>query len=364
MSRPICLNLIIKRIVMAQGKDFQKMKFKLRKNLHILMSILKSFHAAAYHVLWLKFLQVTLMPVDLLFYGIEKAFLKQKKVFKADQIPIIFVVGIQRTGSTLVSQVIEQAFPFAPLGNFCTIFKRSEYLAHKIFKGLYKKKKKPDFKNFYGISKGSFTIGDSYEVWDKWLRNNHYVIPEHISEKQRQKIKKYFINLYHAYRRPILTKNNRNSLMIDIFHDIFPNAYFIVVNRDPVKVIRSTLRASKDYFGKGGHLWGLVPDDHFKVNAYENITEAAAVQYIKLDKLLKEQLKRIPDDRYITIDYAVFCDQPKTAQQKIFEALHNKYNIEKNNVNFITIPFKRSKRLDNRKNDDTIKQYLTKHGYK
>ncbi len=345
---------------MSQGKDFQKLHLRLRKGFFILASILKSFHSAAYYVLWLKFLQILFLPLDVLIRLYEKIFLKNLPV--EDDIPVIFVVGIQRTGSTLVSQVVEQAFPFAPLGNLCTIFKRSEYVIHKWMKRFYKRKKTPDFKNFYGISKGIFTIGDSYEVWDKWLGNNHYVIPRHIPEKKTRQMQRYFSNLHKAYKRPVLTKNNRNSLMINYFSKIFPNAFFIVVNRNPVKVIRSTLQASCDYFGKGDYLWGLVPNESFTVSNYENIVEAATVQYLELEKLLKEQLKNIPVEQYLEIDYDDFCDHPEKTQQKLNDVLQKKYDFNQKEINYISLPFRKSKRLDNNNRDKAIKQYLEKYG--
>ena len=153
-----------------------------RKYTFIFFSILKSFDPAAYHVLLIKFMQVLLLPIDVFLSIIEKVLLKPGI---AAQLPIVFVVGIQRTGSTFVSQVLADSFMFAPLGNLATIFPRSRYYIHRFSKLFYPRltgqrirKRRRQYKSYYGISKGFYTISDSYEVWDKWFGNDHYTIPE------------------------------------------------------------------------------------------------------------------------------------------------------------------------------------------
>lgn len=341
---------------MSRGSDFDRIGIKFRKGTSILIKILFSFNSAAYYVLWLKFLQIIFIPVDYFFSLIERS---KISVEKGEEIPIIFVIGIQRTGSTLVSQFIEKTFSFFPIGNFSTIFKRSGFYVHKWFSKFYKKPNS-SYKNFYGISKGIFSIGDSYELWDKWFGKNHYLIPSEIGDKKLNHLKNYFSTLYKAYNKPILTKNNRNSLLIPVFKNAFKNSFFVIVKRDPVAVIKSTLRASKDFFRKENLLWGLYPNLEFDSAHYENLTEAATVQFLMLDKILNEQLKELENDLYIVIDYDDFCVNPLKFQNNLIEILKTKKGFNIDNVNFYKNSFKTSVRLSNSKTENLIKEYLRK----
>jgi len=344
---------------MSKGSDFIKFRIRLKKNLFVLKKILITFNQASRFILWFKFLQILLIPVDYILFLGERLFYKLKH---NPSIPIIFVVGLQRTGSTFVSQFIEQTFPFHPIGNLNTIFKRSSFILHKFFGRFYKKKPyNHNYQNFYGISPGMFTVGDSYELWDQWFGNNHYLIPEHISESQSNQLTNYFSSLYSACNKPLLTKNNRNALLISYFNNHFLNSFFIIVKRDPVAVIRSTIKASEDFFGKTSNLlWGLYPDNYFETNYFENIIEAATAQYLALDKLLNEQIKKLNSDSYIIIDYQEFCNNPSKIQFEIINRLKPKMKIDENEITIIDEPFEISNRLNNNDLDKKIVEYLKK----
>lgn len=341
---------------MSKGTDFSRTDIKIRKGIFIFLKIIFSFNSAAYYVLWLKFLQVVFSPIDSFFAVIERF---KKRSEHENEIPILFVVGIQRTGSTLVSQFIEKTFPFFPIGNFNTIFKRSNYYLHKWLGRLYKKPN-PTYKNFYGIAKGLFSIGDNYELWDRWFGKNHYLIPSEISDEKSNHLKNYFTTLYKAYNKPILTKNNRNSLLIPLFKEAFQNSFYVIVKRDPVSVIKSTLQASKDFFGNGDFLWGLYPNLEFDSKNYENIIEAATAQFLMLDKILNEQLNELEDDSYLVIDYNEFCKNPSQFQKDLIEKLKAKKDFHTENVMFKEESFKSSERLNNSQIEIQIKDYLKK----
>ncbi len=341
---------------MSKGSDFSRISVRLRKGFYIFSKIIFSLNAAAWYVLWLKFLQIVLLPVDYLFRFIEQIAITKSE---SDQIPIIFVVGIQRTGSTLVSQFIEKNFDFFPIGNFNSIFKHSAYYLHKWFSASYKHSNK-SYQNFYGISKGFYSIGDCYELWDRWFGKNHYVIPDSVSDKKEADLRRYFASLFSAYKQPLLTKNNRNSLLLPVFDRNFKNAFYVVVKRDPVAVIRSTIKASNDFFGDDKFLWGLYPTKDFDTKNYENIVEAATVQFLMLDKILNEQLENLKSDSYLVIDYNNFCTNPSQFKNNLIRKLTKKsyYNIQ--NVSTESKSFPISKRLDNKHLDEQIKNYLKK----
>lgn len=345
---------------MSRGEDFSKIKIRFKKSFFILKKIFVVFNPSARFVLRLKLMQLIFFPVDIIFFLIERLFFK----FAAKpETPIIFVVGIQRTGSTLVSQFIEQTFPFHPIGNFNSIFKRSSYLLHKFFSRFYKKSPlKHNYQNFYGFSPGSYVVGDNYEFWDQWFGKNHYLVPDKISKNQSNNLLKTISSLYHAYKKPLLTKNNRNSLLISYFNKLFDNAFFIIIKRDPLAVIRSTVKASEDFFGKGSNLlWGLYPDKQFETNHYENIIEAATAQYLELDKFLDKQIKKLNPDSYIIVDYKEFCNNPSKIQFEIINRLKPKIEFDENEITIIDEPFEVSGRLNNNDLDKKIVGYLKKN---
>lgn len=240
------------------------------------------------------------------------------KLDAADQ-PIVFVVGIHRTGSTFISQVLADCFPFALIGNHTTLFPRSKYFIHLLFKKFYKKGrfKNRSYKSYYGISRGFYSIGDGYEIWDKWMGKNHYYKPDQISNKKRDEMRDYFAYLNKSWGKTIIAKNNRNMLMITELHEIFPNSFFVVVNRGRADVIQSTIQASKDFFGSDDYMWGLRPSKEFSIADYSDKLEAYCNQYLELEKVLQKQLGELSPDKYIEVQYEEFCAEPVQHLEKI-----------------------------------------------
>ena len=254
-------------------------------------------------------MQLLLLPLDLILSLLERLLLP--KLDTSDQ-PIVFVVGIHRTGSTFVSQVLADCFPFALVGNHNTLFPRSKYFIHLLLKQFYKKGrfKNRSYKSYYGISRGFYSIGDSYEIWDRWLGGSHYYKPDEISKRKRDEMREYFAYLGKSWGKTIIAKNNRNMLLIKELKEIFPNAFFVVVNRGRAEVIQSTIQASKDFFGSDDYMWGLRPSENFSMEDYDNKMEAYCHQYLELEKVLKRQLEELSPDRYAEVLYEEFCADP------------------------------------------------------
>ncbi|MBS3807820.1 MAG: sulfotransferase [Bacteroidales bacterium] len=332
------------------------LSYRVRKFFFIFFTILTSGNRSAWYVFWIKFLQVVCLPLDYLFFLMEKIFLKQQG---GKDLPMVCVVGIHRTGSTMVSQFLADTFPFFPIGNFSTLFRKSSFIPYRLAIPFYRQGRKKSYRNYYGISTGLFAIGDAYEFWDQWLGRDHYTAGGLTDPSKAESLKRHFANIYRACHRPLITKNNRNSLMIDDFYRLFPNAFFIVVEREALSVIRSTVKASRDFFGMG-NLWGLLPDEMFDPDSFENMQEAATVQYLELKRKIGVQLQNLPEENYVKVSYEEFCRNPEHVQQHILEKLGSKYGISSRNVVFKDPSISSSTRLENSEVDEQIRYYLDK----
>lgn len=290
-----------------------------RKFFYIAASILRSGNQDAYYVALIKAAVLFLAPVNWLLYFLETIFIRRRDT--GCEAPVVFVTGIQRSGTTLISQVIADAFPFFPLGNIGSVFSRSSFFIHRLGKRFFVKKSCRRFTNYYGFSAGIWSVGDCYEVWDRWLGSDHYAAPEVISRKNRHAIRNYFSNATKIYRLPVITKNNRNVLCLSLLQELFPRAFFVVTRRDPIEVILSTLEGSRQFFGNSRLLWGLKPFNNFDETDYVDRLEAACFQQVYLEKKIEEQLSRIGQDRYHVIDYESFCQHP----EKTLKALADRF---------------------------------------
>jgi len=301
----------------------------LRKYTFILLSIFKSNNRAAFYALWLQMIRILLWPIDLGLGLLGHLFLSKKN---NTDLPIIIVVGIHRTGTTLISQVLADHFQLAPLGNFFTLAPRSKCLFQYLGKLMYNKKgiRSRDYRNYYGISSGLFAIGDAYPVWDQWFGNDHYHKPNDLKKEQLEGVTDYFSWMYEIWGIPLIVKNNRNSLLIAELAMTFPNAIFVVVERDPAQTIRSTIQASKDFFGSDEIIWGLKPNKEFGISQFPSKLDAYCHQFLELERLIDKQINTINESQVLKVRYEDFCNNPASFLDTTAQALNKKYGIKRN----------------------------------
>ena len=64
------------------------------------------------------------------------------------------------------------------------------------------------------------------------------------------------------YNKPLVIGNNNAGLRIGLLKEVFPDAKYIVVNRDPFFVAQSLLLARKKIYGDIIHWWGMMPKNY------------------------------------------------------------------------------------------------------
>ncbi len=330
----------LERMIFYPLQGYHKLASRLRKNWYILLTILKSQNKAAYYVLWLKFLQYLFNPLDRLFALVEKV------VFKSSRTPIypvIIVTGFQRTGATFVAQALEQVLPYHSISNFETIFPRSAYFVHSMIKPLRKNKIQKRLSNFYGVSTGIFSMGDCHDFWDKWFGDDHYTLPESVSDVMKQKILHQFSLLQSVYKTPTIFKMSRGLSHVSLMKRIFDRAFFVVVRRDPVYSIQSSILANKDFYGNPAFLWGLRPKNEILASKADNYVEASCRQYVAVNADMNEELSKIGSDSVIEVDYDDFCLHPFESITRIFEAAAARLSLKSESLDIKLKPFNPSR---------------------
>ncbi len=326
-------------------KDQNNFNNTLQKRFSLLIAILRSRNYAAYYILWVQFLKLLCTPLDLLLATLEKMFLKGNI---APASPIIFVVGPHRSGTTFISQVLANVFPLYSLGSLNSIFYRSRYFIYKLVRYFYRKPRQPRFRSYYGLAPGLFAIGDTHEVWDQWYGGDHSTVPREISEQKVKDMQNYFAYLQKAVGRPVISKSGRNSMLIGSLHKWFPNAFFVVVNREIEYIIQSTIKADENFYGKRMAMWGLRPDSSFNPNNYSSFMEAVCQQCLQVQAKVEEQLELVPSDNYVKVSYSDFCNNPQKYIHVIYSQLNQQFSIDIEQPSSCLNAFKASKGADNK----------------
>ena len=108
----------------------------------------------------------------------------------------------------------------------------------------------------------------------------HFVPAPEGLEKWKNAVGAFYKKLYFRYGKRIVSKNPFNSFRIKLLYEMFPDARFIHIVRDPNCVVPSTI-----------HMWNILT----KQNALN--TSGASPEFSDVVGFLKKMLDRIETDR-------------------------------------------------------------------
>jgi len=297
------------------------MNTRLLHNIKIIKAIIFSGNRVAYTVLLYRILSLIIKPIDILI-----ATLGGLSASSNNRPMMVFVTGSHRSGATFISQVVSRQLPFYSIGNFNSLFTKSGYIFHKLFKPNLFKCRGEVYQNYYGQTSGLLEINDAHEVWDQWYGKDHSIVPEVMTLNDKNKMFSYFSKLYNAVQAPIISKSGRNSLNIVELNSVFTNGFFIVVDRDLEDIVISTLKAGNVFKGKDGG-WGLKVNDAIANEHKKNKISNTVIQCIAIKNKINQQLREIDNKSYIVINYKTFCNDTDNQLRLIVNAIEAKNGV-------------------------------------
>ena len=222
--------------------------------------------------------------------------------------PPIFILGAPRSGSTLLFQVLSDAFDVGYLTNRHCQFFGAPALAELIFRPL-KNKQPSTFESFHGRIKGPSEPSECGEWWYRFFRKKPaYVTLGDVDPKKMAMFRKSIISLISVINKPILFKNLYAAIRLEAIGRYLPEALFIVINRDIFYNAASILAGRYKTFGCYNNWWS-VPPPNFEM--LQNLSPVQQVLgqiygiYDEIDRAVEQGF--VKKERMIHISYENLC---------------------------------------------------------
>ena len=248
------------------------------------------------------------------------------KNFDKPKLPVIFIVGAQRSGTTLLMQLITQLYRINYPTNFVARFWQAPYIGNILYQSLLwhtTTEEKPKLESDLGYTSG---IDGPHEFGYFWRRWFPWEIP---TQKKYDEID-YSILLKEldAWQSinnlPIIFKNLiQVDYNIEFLYKIIPKAFFIFVKRDLAHNAYSTYNSRIKLFNDSTKWFGVKPPNYntlIKLDVFEQIV----TQIITINNDIEKQLRNIPAKNSITIHYEDLIDNFEKEILKIV----NKFEIK------------------------------------
>lgn len=223
-------------------------------------------------------------------------------------IPPMIIVGPPRTGSTLFYQYLTQYYVTSYISNLASVFYKCPVFVTNIFYNRYNSKR--SIYNEIGLIDGLFSPSEAAKVFESWFSKEFY------RQSELNYLRTSMSILTNKLGGPFVAKNMNNSMRITNILNIFPDALFIHLTRDPIYNAQSILNARKSMYGSTKVWWSTKPLEYDQIinkPAYEQVLYQ--VKYI--NKYVLNSLKK--NSNYIHIRYEKFCDNPLMHMEMISE---------------------------------------------
>lgn len=273
---------------------------------------------------------ITLMSLELQFLGrMQRVFFKRKIARTKIEKPPLFVIGHWRTGTTLLHELLtlddRHAFP---TGYQCIAPKHflvSERLAMRWFSRFVPSRRpmdnmpfgweRPQEDEFALVAMGLPSPYLTITFPNRPPQYTEYLDLESVPEKAREHWKRQYLNFLKAvtYRDPrrLVLKSPTHTFRVKVLLEMFPDAQFVHIVRDPYRVFASTIHLWKTLY----HLHGLHRP------TFEGLEDYVLDTFLHMHRKLDEARAVLAPGQFHELRYEDLVRDPVGELRQLYERL-------------------------------------------
>ena len=294
----------------------------------------------------------------------------------------LFIVGVHRSGTTHLHNLLALDSRFCPARNFHTLNPFGALLTGWLITpllGAFMTMKRPMDAvriNVLSPQEEEFAIAGMTRISPYWAFNfpnrqsayDRLIFPEQMTERERNKWKNCLLHFTRVItfwnRKPPLLKSPYNTGRVAALRDLFPGAKFIHLYRNPFAVYRSNLRLAREGFVTF-QLQDPDPENSYEtrfLGHYRQLEEAFYRDAGKLPpedvaEVQFEQLEQDPIGQLREVYHQLGLDFNAKLAQRITHYLENISGYQKNRLSELPDP-------DRRRIVEVMGQFFDRWGYR
>lgn len=218
----------------------------------------------------------------------------------------VFIVGLPRSGSTFVYQVLTDMFDVSFIDNLMTLGRETLYFSTWLSNLFFRGRMHHSYTSTYGNTweSGLHAPSEAGALWYRWIPDNAVYVDENsLSKKNRVAMALNISALINRYKKPLLIKNLYFSTRIRLIHALFPTAKFILVKREPLFIAQSIYLSRLENSKNPEFDWWSVKFPGYESLLGKPLEEQVARQVYELERLLKRDLAEVNAEFVIEVNY-------------------------------------------------------------
>lgn len=243
------------------------------------------------------------------------------------ELPLIYVVGAPRSGTTLLSQLISRHLPVGYISNLIARFWLRPSVGIRLSRTLFAddERKKISLHSTHGTTEGTTNPHEFGYFWRYWL-NLDEALTHHLSDGMLSAIDAVGLKnaleneILSVFNRPVVFKNVICGFHAEFLTALHPASIFIYISRDPEAAAASILKVRQERFGSYETWWSLKPSTYPFYPPPRDPVDEVVRQVFDCQREMELELKK-PNVNSFFITYKALCEDPQMVLNKVCEQL-------------------------------------------
>ncbi|MFB6258255.1 MAG: sulfotransferase [Flavobacteriales bacterium] len=236
----------------------------------------------------------------------------------------LFILGPPRSGSTFLYQLLSDNYRIEYIDNLSHLFYRNLVLGNRLSHAFFDEQ---PHGNFHSTAGGTLREGGWHApsecpaFWYQAIPKEAYVIRrEALSDAEKRRIFAPIYTIMGKRQCPFLFKNLFAVERMDLIKELFPNARFLVLKRDPLRTALSILHQRKKLGIPEEAWWSARPSNYSDLKELP-LEERIAGQVHYLEKQIEEELEEIPAENKERIEHRSLLSAPDQLLESLEKGL-------------------------------------------
>ena len=239
-----------------------------------------------------------------------------------EEFPTVHVVGVPRSGTTLLVQLLAAHTDLGYINNLIAAFWRAPVYGIRLSKQVLPKETNISFRSEFGRTKG---VQEPHEFGYFWSENLGYremleQTEEHDKKVDWERLRLILLNMVHAFGRPVLFKSFLLGWHIRTMQKVLPKTCWVHIRRDPIQNAISLIRLRENFLGSR-EKWASLKPQEFSWLKNRSCWEQVAGQVYFIERSLFSQLQTVSPENVVHLNYAELCSIPLKVLEKVEQML-------------------------------------------